>query len=79
MVSVTARFNVAVTGTDLIKGMAKKVQNDTYAKMIIQYLSGGIHDLEELCTKINKIQSLTKLGRTGGRHMQEANDKGKEV
>ena len=49
MVSVTARFDVRVTDTDLIKGMVNKVQNGTYAKMIIEHLEKISHDLEELC------------------------------
>ena len=63
VVSVQAKYNVEKTEIELIKLMAKKVTNETYAKMIVDHLDGHSStpcDLEVICSKINKIQRLTK-------------------
>ena len=57
-------YTYKVLVIDLIKVMAKKVTNETYTKMIVDHLDGHATtpcDLEVLCSKINKIQCLTKV------------------
>ena len=40
--------------------MAKKVQNPTYTKMIIDHLEGSNQDLEKICTEIARIQRFVR-------------------
>ncbi len=89
MVTVQARYNVVKTEVKLIKLMTKKVTTDTYAKMIVDHLdahSSTQCDLEVLCSKINKIQCLTKAKRgtgynkkKGKKEVQLAHANGKET
>ena len=60
VIAVTARYDVPVSETDLIKKLVKRVDNAVYAKVIIDHLNGVTKDLDELCTEIDAIQSLTK-------------------
>jgi len=59
--AVLAKYNVAKSETDVIKIMAKKVGNSTFANLIITHLnSPNPDDLEELCNEISAIQRLTR-------------------
>ncbi len=74
VVAVQARFEVTKTEMDLVKVMAKKVTNETYAKMIVDHLDAHATtpcDLEELCDKISKIQRLTKAKGGSGENKKK--------
>ena len=79
VVSVCARFDIQMTETDLVKLLAKKQLSASCAKMVLDHLKGGTHDLDELCTDINKIQCLTKqVGNTksnGNNNQKPAKEK----
>ena len=55
-----------VSETDLIKKLAKRVDNAVYAKVIIDHLNGANKDLDALCTEIDAIQTLTKTTNQSG-------------
>ena len=74
VVAVQARFEVTKTEMDLVKVMAKKVTNETYAKMIVDHLDAHATtpcDLEDLCDKISKIQRLTKAKGGSGENKKK--------
>ena len=76
VVAVLAKYDVVKSDTDVIKIMAKKVQNFTFANLIIMHLSShNPDDLEALCDEIAAIQRLT---RTTGSESQKQST-GKEV
>lgn len=59
--AVLAKYNVQKSETEVIKVMAKKVQNSTFAKTIIEHLNSADDDnLEELCNEIGAVQRLTR-------------------
>ena len=60
VLSVMAKYKIQKTEAECIELLAKKVQNPTYAKMIIDHLEGMSHNLEKICTDIAKIQRLTR-------------------
>ena len=41
VIAVTSRYDVPVSKTDLVKKLAKRVDNAVYAKVIIDHLNGG--------------------------------------
>ena len=78
IISVTARFDVSVSETELIKIMANEVTSATYTTLIMNHLNAAMaDDFEELCNDISKIQCLTKTRNGGGNH--ECKSKEKEV
>ena len=62
VVSVLARYNLKMSETDLIKFLAERIKDNSYAKMIIDHLKQPKinHSLEELCTEIAEVQWLSK-------------------
>ena len=66
VIGVTARYDVPVSKTDLIKNLAKRVDNAVYAKLIIDHLNGANKSLDALCTEIDVIQALMKTTNQSG-------------
>ena len=67
VLSVTSRFDVTWSDTNLIKIMAKKVTSSTYASKIIDHLkSTSADNFEELCSDITTVQYLMKISSGGG-------------
>ena len=56
VIAVTARYDVPVSEKDLVKKLAKRVDNAVYAKVIINHLDGATKDLDVLCMEISEIQ-----------------------
>ena len=46
VVSVTSRYDIPKTETELVKLLAGKETNTLYAKMIMDHLNGGNHSLD---------------------------------
>lgn len=58
---VLAKYDVAMSDTELIKIMASKVQSQTYVQMIIKHLeTTPPHDFDAVCDEIAKNQRLAK-------------------
>ena len=76
-VEVLAKFDVGKTDTDLIKLLAKKVGDPTFAKLIIDHLNKDPvhHDIQTICTEISQVQDL--MAATGA--AKSTGGGGKEV
>ena len=74
---MTARFDVAITETELIEILAKQVTSSTYVSMIVNHLKAKTaDDLEELCRDISEIQRLSKTtDGNGGNQGQDQKEK----
>ena len=59
-VEVLAQFDIGKSNTELVKLLAKKVGNPTYAKLVIDHLNdiATNHDILTICTAINEVQEL---------------------
>ena len=58
---------------DLIKGLAQKIDNKTYSKMVVDHLASSTADnFEMLCGQISMVQRLvSKQGKSGGKSVCE--------
>ena len=74
---MTARFDISVSETELIKMLANKVTSLTYVSMIVNHLKAATADnLEDLCRDISEIQRLSKTSSGGGNQGPERKEKG---
>ena len=53
VIGVIARYDVPISETDLIKNLAKWVDNAVYAMLIIDHLGGANQSLDLLCITLN--------------------------
>lgn len=73
VVGVQARFRAKKTDKELIMLMAKKVNSQTFTKMILDHLADRSEpdNLEKLCNKICEIQRLSKTLGTAPKSEQK--------
>ena len=78
VVAVLARYEVNKSETELVELLAKRVTSQTYSKMVLDHLdlSEDQHDLETICTKIDRVQ---RIGRTTSGSRGAQSQAGKEV
>ena len=62
VINAVSQYSVPTSDTQLIKHLAKRINNSMFTKMILDELSKADvdHDFEELCSAIAKIQRLQK-------------------
>ena len=66
VMSVTERYDVSISETELIEIMATQVNNLSYVDMIVNHLKASTaDDLEELCKQISKNQRLSEVSGAG--------------
>ena len=58
ILAVVTKYEMTTSDKECNKLLAKKIYNETYAKMIIDNLEGLIYDLEKIRMEIVKIQRL---------------------
>ena len=72
---VLSHFTCTLSEKELIKDMAKKTQNSTYAKMISDELRKPTPNFKLLCDELDSVQRLAGLSLSGSK----SNKKEKEV